>query len=183
MFQAFYARTQGLFTRANSSSTLFRDAFRRNFSTGGGGNSGFDRLVNLLISRIPNGNIAWLIIALNSLFYFLYLTWPRHQMYSYLNNFTFSKFNLMNGRLHTFLTCHFTHMSFFSYVLDSVILYLFCNNLIQMFGPLFLGKTVLLSMFIGSFFLFLQNSTSAGAYRPYYGNDAIMRGLIFTVIF
>jgi membrane associated rhomboid family serine protease len=173
-----------LFSRSTSGSSLFRDAFRRNFSSGGsGGNSGFDRLVNLLIRRLPQGNIGWLIIGLNSLFYFLYLTWPRHQMYSYLNNFTFSKFNLMNGRLHTFLTCHFTHMSFLTYVLDSVILYLFCNNLMQMFGPLFLGKTVLMSMFIASFFLFLQNASSAGAYRPYYGNDAIMRGLIFTVIF
>jgi hypothetical protein len=53
-----------------------------------------------------------------------------------------------------------------------------------MYGPIFLGKTVLMSMFVASFFLFLQNSMSAGAaYRPFYGNDAIMRGLIFTVIF
>jgi membrane associated rhomboid family serine protease len=100
--------------------------FRRNFSSGGGGDSGFDRFLNMLISRLPNGNIAFLIIALNSLFYFFYLSWPRHQMYSYLNNFTFSKFNLMQGRIHTFLTCHFTHMSFLTYVLDSVIMYLFC---------------------------------------------------------
>ena len=30
------------------------------------------------------------------------------------------------SRIHTFLTCHFTHMSFLTYVLDSVIMYLFC---------------------------------------------------------
>ena len=74
-------------------------------------------------------------------------------------------------------------MSFLTYVLDSVILYLFCQNLMMMYGPVFVAKTVLMSMFFGSFLLFLQNNLSAGAYRPYYGNDSIMRGLIFTVIF
>jgi len=180
--QTLMMRSQAVYK--SGSGSLFREQFRRNFSSGGsGGNSGFDKLANLLISRLPNGNIAFLIIALNSLFYFLYLTWPKHQMYSYLNNFTFSKFNLMNGRIHTFLTCHFTHMSFLTYVLDSVILYLFCQNLSMMYGPVFVAKCVLMSMFMGSFFLFLQNSLTGGAMRPYYGNDSIMRGLIFTVIF
>ena len=158
--------------------------FRRNFSSGGGGgDSAFDRFLNMLISRLPNGNIAFLIIALNSLFYFFYLSWPRHQMYSDLNNFTFSKFNLMQGRIHTLMTCHFTHMSFLTYVLDSVIMYLFCQNLMMMYGPLFLAKTVCMSIFLGSFFLFLQNSLTGGSMKPYYGNDSIMRGLIFTIIF
>lgn len=182
LLQSLLHRTQSAF-RSGRGAALWRDQFRRNFSSGGGGGSGFDRLVNLLISRLPNGNIAFLIIFLNSLFYFMYLTWPRNQMYSYLNNFTFSKFNLMNGRLHTFLTCHFTHMSFFTYVLDSVLLYLFCQNLMMMYGPMFLAKTVLMSMFLGSFFLYLQSSMTSGLARPYYGNDALMRGLIFTVIF
>ncbi len=124
MLQNLFARTQ-LMGMSKTGNSMFRN-FRRNFSTGGGGESGFDRFLNMILSRLPNGNIAFLIIALNTLFYFLYLTWPRHQMYSYLNNFTFSKFNLMQGRLHTFLTAHFTHMSFLTYVLDSVIMYLFC---------------------------------------------------------
>jgi len=102
-------------------------------------------------------------------------------MYSYLNNFTFSKFNLSRGYIHTFFTSHFAHMSFLTYLLDSVILYLFCQNLIMMYGPVFLAKTVFLSMFLGSFLLFLQHSGSLA--RPYYGNDAILRGLIFTIIF
>ena len=100
-----------------------------------------------------------------------------------MNNFTFSKFNLINGRIHTFLTCHFTHMSFLTYVLDSVILYLFCQNLMMMYGPVVLAKCVLMSMFIGSFFLYLQSAMSGGAMRPFYGNDSLMRALIFTVIF
>ena len=157
---------------------------KRNFSSGGGGpGSGFDRFINMMISKLPQGNIGFLIIGLNSLFYFLYLIWPRYQMYSYLNNFTFSKFNLANGRLHTFITCHFTHMSFLTYVLDSVIMYLFCQNLLMMYGPAFVAKVVLMSMFMGSLFLFLQHNASGGMTRPYYGNDAIMRGLIFTIIF
>ena len=53
----------------------------------------------------------------------------------------------------------------------------------MMYGPVFVAKCVLMSMFMGSFFLFLQNSLTGGAMRPYYGNDSIMRGLIFTVIF
>jgi len=181
MLQNLFARTQ-LMGMSKTGNSMFRN-FRRNFSTGGGGESGFDRFLNMILSRLPNGNIAFLIIALNTVFYFLYLTWPRHQMYSYLNNFTFSKFNLMQGRLHTFLTAHFTHMSFLTYVLDSVILYLFCQNLMMMYGPLFLAKTVFMSIFLGSFFLFLQNSMTGGAMRPFYGNDSIMRGLIFTIIF
>ena len=52
----------------------------------------------------------------------------------------------------------------------------------MMFGPLYLAKTVLMSIFIGSFFLFLQNSAQASM-RPFYGNDSIMRALIFTIIF
>ena len=90
LFQSMYTRNLFQFKQNNIFNT-----FKRNFSNGNyGGGGGFDRLVNLLVSRLPNGNIAFLIIALNSLFYFLYLTWPRHQMYSYMNNFTFSKFNL-----------------------------------------------------------------------------------------
>jgi hypothetical protein len=52
----------------------------------------------------------------------------------------------------------------------------------MMFGPLYLAKTVFMSIFVGSFFLFLQNSAQ-GSMRPFYGNDSIMRALIFTIIF
>jgi membrane associated rhomboid family serine protease len=155
-----------------------------NFSNGHhGGGSGFNRFIENFVRMLPGGNVGYLIVGLNTFFYFLYLIWPRYQMYSYLNNFTFSKFNLAHGRLHTFFTAHFTHMSFLTYLLDSVILYLFCQNLMMMYGPVFVVKTVLLSMFLGSFFLFLQHSGSGGMARPYYGNDAILRGLIFTIIF
>jgi membrane associated rhomboid family serine protease len=100
-----------------------------NFMPKRGFNSRIDSLLENLISKIPNGNIGYLIVGLNSFFYFLYLIWPRYQMYSYLNNFTFSKYNLSNGYLHTFFTSHFAHMSFFTYAIDTAILYLFCNNL------------------------------------------------------
>ena len=154
LLQNLFARTKTLYSAARQNNSILKN-FKRNFSSGGGGESGFDRFLNMILSRLPQGNIAFLLIGLNTLFYFMYLTWPRNQMYSYLNNFTFSKFNLMNGRLHTFFTAHFTHMSFLTYVLDSVIMYLFCQNLIQMFGPLYLAKTVCMSIFLGSFLLFL----------------------------
>ena len=104
-------------------------------------------------------------------------------MYSYLNNFTFSKFNLNRGYIHTLVTSHFAHMSFLTYLLDSVIIYLFCQNLMLMYGPVFLAKTVLLSMALGSGLLFLQHAGGSGLTRPFFGNDAIMRGLIFVIIF
>mmetsp|Transcript_7194 Transcript_7194/g.6293 ORF Transcript_7194/g.6293 Transcript_7194/m.6293 type:complete len:103 (-) Transcript_7194:159-467(-) len=102
-------------------------------------------------------------------------------MYSFLNNFTFSRFNLSKGYLHTLVTSHFSHMSFLSYLLDSLIVFLFCHNLSMMFGSVYLLKVVLLSMFLGSFFLFVQHNGQHT--RPFFGNDAILRGLIFTVIF
>lgn len=135
-----------------------------------------------MLSKLPNGNLAYLIVFLNSFFYFLYVLWPRSEMYSYLNNFTFSRFNLYRGYLHTFFTCHFTHMSFFSLLIDSIILWLFCNNMLMFYGPTFLAKTVILSMFLANFLLFLQNSGSR-VVRPFYGNDALLRGLIFSIIF
>jgi hypothetical protein len=52
-------------------------------------------------------------------------------------------------------------------------------------GSLFVAKTVLLSMLMGSSFLFVQNMVqpnSAGG-RPFGGNDAILQGLLFTLIF
>ena len=78
-------------------------------------------------------------------------------MYSFLNNFTFSNFNLKRGYVHTMFTAHFAHMSFFTYLLDSVIMFLFTQNMLMMFGPVYLAKTVLMSMFMGSLFLFLQH--------------------------
>ena len=127
----------------------------QNFSSKRNFTSGFDRILGKVINKLPNGNVGYALVALNSLFYFIYLIWPRHQMYSFLNNFTFSKFNLSSGYLHTFFTCHFTHMSFLSYLLDTVILYLFTQNLMMMFGSLYVAKVALLSMFLGSFLLFL----------------------------
>ena len=99
-----------------------------------------------------------------------------------MNNFTFSKYNLNRGYIWSFLTCHFTHMSFLTYLIDTAILYLFCMNISMMYGSLFVAKTIILSMLLGSFFLFLHHSSSPMT-RPYFGNDSILRGLIFSIIF
>ena len=104
-------------------------------------------------------------------------------MFSFYNNFTFSMFGLQRGHVWNMLTCHFTHMSFFNFLLDSVIIYLITQNLTQMYGGLFVAKTVMLSMMLGSLFLFAHHASAGGQPRPYCGNDAILRGLIFSIIF
>ena len=71
-------------------------------------------------------NIGVLIVALNTLFYGLYLMWPPYNMFAYMNNFTLSLYGIHKGYLHNMITCHFSHMSFFSYLIDSIIIFLFC---------------------------------------------------------
>ena len=66
---------------------------KRGFSSGNRGD-GFNRFLERLVSMIPGGNVGAVIVGLNSFCYLMYLMWPRNEMYSYLNNFTFSTFNL-----------------------------------------------------------------------------------------
>mmetsp|Transcript_7182 Transcript_7182/g.8097 ORF Transcript_7182/g.8097 Transcript_7182/m.8097 type:complete len:88 (+) Transcript_7182:298-561(+) len=87
-------------------------------------------------------------------------------MHKFLNNFTISQYNLTRGRIHTLVLSHFTHMGFLSYALDSVIIYLFCQNLTQMFGPVYIAKLALMGMACGSLLLTLQHSSS-GMQRPF----------------
>ena len=141
-----------------------------------------DRTLESLISRLPNGNIGIALIGVNTFFYLLYLIWPRDIMHKFLNNFTISQYNLSRGRFHTLFLAHFAHMGFLSYFLDSLIVYLFCQNLTMMFGPVYIAKLAILGMACGSFLLMLQHSSS-GMQRPFCGNDSILRALIFTVIF
>ena len=62
---------------------------------------------------------------------------------------------------------------------------MFCQNLSQFNGGLFVAKSVLLSMLMGSAFLFVQNMVlpSNNQGRAFGGNDAILQGLLFTLIF
>ena len=103
---------------------------------------------------MPQGNLGIGIAALNTVFYGLYLMWPSYNMYSFMNNFTFSMYGFNRGHFWNLLTCHFTHMGFFNYALDSVIIGLFCQNLSMMFGSLYVARTVLLSILMGSAFCF-----------------------------
>jgi len=124
-----------------------------------------------------------LVVALNVLFYGAYVFFPPYLMHSYLNHFTFSLYGLTQGYFHNIITCHFSHQSILACVLDSVIIFLLSTNVLQMHGPLFLAKTILLSMFLGSFGLFLYHNSKKGMASPYQGNDAILRGIIFSMIF
>ena len=148
-----------------------------------GFNSKIDGMLERLIERLPGGNIAVLIAALNTLFYGAYLFWPKWKLHSYYNNFSFSLYGLNQGYLYNMFTCHFAHTSFFSYLIDSVIIYLLSQSAAMMYGPLFVAKTVLLSMFLGSFMLFLYHNSTGGMAKPFQGNDAILRGIIFSIIF
>ena len=99
-----------------------------------------------------------------------------------MNNFTFSSYGLKQGYVWSLFFCHFAHTSFFSYFLDSLIIGLLCQSLGMMYGNVFLAKGMVLSLLFGSFLLFSQQ-VMQGYRHPYAGNDAILRGLIFSIIF
>jgi len=131
---------------------------------------------------LPGGNIGMAVVALNTLLYGLYMIWPPYNLFSYMNNFTFSSYGLSKGYVHSLFFCHFAHTSFFSYLIDSVIIGLLCQSLGMMHGNVFLAKGMVLSMLFGSMLLFLQQMIQ-GHVRPHAGNDSILRGLIFSIIF
>lgn len=106
---------------------------------------------------MPGGNIGMAIIAMNSLLYGLYMIWPPYNVFSYMNNFTFSSYGISKGYIWSLFFCHFAHTSFFSYFLDSLIIGLLCQSLGMMHGNVFLAKGFVLSMLFGSGLLFLQN--------------------------
>lgn len=120
-----------------------------------------------LITKMPQNNIIALVIALNILCYGAFIFWPQKEFHSYLNQFTFSLYGLNKGYFYNLLTCHFAHQSFLSFLLDSVILGLLSQGVINMHGPLFLAKTVLMSLFLGSFFLFAYHNAKRGMAHPY----------------
>ena len=89
-------------------------------------NSKIDSLIERGLENLPQGNIAYLIVFLNTLCYAAYCFWPKYSMHSYLNNFTFSLYGLNKGYFWNMFTCHFAHQSFFSWAIDSVIIFLLC---------------------------------------------------------
>ena len=111
-------------------------------------------------------------------------------MYSFQKHFMFSSYGLQQGCIWNLFFCHFTHTHLIDYILKSLIVFMFCQNLSMMNGNTFVARTVLLSMFVGSLFLFihnaiLPNSNMGGRHRmqAFGGNDSIMQGLLFTLIF
>ena len=148
-----------------------------------GFNQKFDTFLENLIERLPGNSFASLVVLLNTLFYVLYLTWPSYNIHSYLNNFSFNIYGLSRGYLHSLFTCHFAHQSFFSWLIDSVIIFLLSQSLEMMYGKVFVAKTIIMSMMMGSFFLYAYHSANKGMLKPYQGNDAILRGIIFSIIF
>lgn len=138
-------------TKFGQRGMLSRMAPKRKFS------DGFERQVERISSMMPGGNIGMAIIAMNSLLYGLYMIWPPYNVFSYMNNFTFSSYGISKGYIWSLFFCHFAHTSFFSYFLDSLIIGLLCQSLGMMHGNVFLAKGFVLSMLFGSGLLFLQN--------------------------
>ena len=97
-----------------------KGAPKRNFS------DGFERQVERLCEKLPGGNIGMAVIALNCLCYGLYMVWPPYNMFGYMNNFTFSSYGLHKGYIHSLILCHFAHTSFFSFLMDNLIIGLLC---------------------------------------------------------
>lgn len=122
---------------------------KRNFS------DGFERQVERLCEKLPYGNIGLAVIGMNTLLYGAYMMWPGYNMFSYMNHFTFSSYGLHKGYVHSLFFCHFAHTSFFSFLMDNLIIGLLCQSLGMMHGNVFLAKTMVLSMALGSFLLFV----------------------------
>lgn len=129
-----------------------RGAPKRNFS------DGFERQVERLCEKLPGGNIGLAVIAMNCLCYGLYMIWPPYNMFGYMNNFTFSSYGLHKGYIHSLFLCHFAHTSFFSFLMDNLIIGLLCQSLGMMHGSIFLAKVMCLSMACGSGLLFAQQA-------------------------
>lgn len=146
-------------------------------------NDKIDSLLERICEKMPQNNIIALVIALNLLFYGAYLFWPKNQIHSYLNSFTFSLYGFNQGYFYNLLTCHFSHQSFLNMIISSIIMGLLSQSTLMQLGPIFLARQVLLSIAIGSFFLFVYHNAMRGMAAPYQGNDAIFRGLIFSIIF
>ena len=123
---------------------------KRNFS------DRFERTVDQITAMMPGGNIGMAVVGLNTLLYGLYCIWPPYNLFSYMNNFTFSSFGLQRGYIWSLFFCHFAHTSFFSYFLDSLIIGLLCQSLGMMHGNVFLAKGMVLSILFGSGLLFVQ---------------------------
>ena len=130
-------------------------------------NSSIDNMLEKIIQKMPDGNLGYLIAGLNAFCYGAYLVWPSSQMHSYLNNFTFSLYGLNKGYFHNLITCHFSHQGLFSVLIDSLFLWLLAGSFTQQYGPLYLGRTMLLSMFLGSGLLFFYHSSMKGRVPPF----------------
>lgn len=128
----------------------------------------------------PMNNLGLIIVGLNTAAYLL--SWLQSE-FTYAKNFTFSSMAFSRGYFWNIFTCHFGHASFFTYILDSIIVGLFCQNLSMALGPTMIGRIILASLAGGSSILLLQHVMGGSQMRPFCGNDAILRGLIWTLIF
>ena len=48
----------------------------------------------MLTEKLPWGNIGLAVVAANTVLYGLYMIWPPYNMFSFMNNFTFSSYGL-----------------------------------------------------------------------------------------
>ena len=168
------------FSRMNEST---RNIFRRLNLRPNKVTSGIDKYITEFLSFLSRRgwDLPMFLVAMNSIGYLSYLLWMGPK-YNYYKHFSYTNSNISHYHFHTCLTCHFGHDSMLMFIIDSFIIYFLAQNVMRMNGAMFLAQLCLLSMMLGTTFLALKLS-SFPLTRPYLGNDSLIRGLIFAIIF
>ena len=93
-------------------------------------NNRIDSILRKIINVLPQNNIAYLILGLNTFCFGAYLLWPQTGMHGYTGNFTFHKYSLKQGYYLSPFTCHFAHDNILAYAINSYIIYHLSSHLI-----------------------------------------------------
>ncbi|XP_020269737.1 RHOMBOID-like protein 12, mitochondrial [Asparagus officinalis] len=135
--------------------------FGRRFSIPG---LGYWRYLNLT----PDGVVLGLIGANVAVFFLWRIGSPRFMR----NHFMISLDNFKSGRLHTLVTCAFSHVEFDHLLSNMIGLYFFGTNIGRLFGPEYLLKLYLAGALGGSIFFLLHKFLIAPSSKGTFGWDS-----------
>mmetsp|Transcript_14228 Transcript_14228/g.24202 ORF Transcript_14228/g.24202 Transcript_14228/m.24202 type:complete len:89 (+) Transcript_14228:518-784(+) len=88
-------------------------------------------------------------------------------MYGYFNNFCFSMYAMSKGYYPSMFPCHFSHMSMFSFLVDSFVIYTLSDTMIKQLGSISTAKVMISSMLLGSLGLWGYHYLRGGRVAPY----------------
>ena len=134
----------------------------RIFSYSNGPMRKIDQILQKLVNIIPYQNVMGLVVSTNIAVYLL------------------SMFSQTDAFFYTPLLSQFAHANLLNLGINSFVGYMIGNHLQGMRGPVHIMKIVLLSVVCGG--LLGQEAMQRGN-RPFFGNDAIIRGLAYSIIF